>query len=168
MNTKIKIFVLFAVFLTSSCGPTPKEAEAYNRFLSAKQHELKYAGDSLEEAFKSFDTIIIEQAYVHAKKHAAEFSEMLSRTKSLGDDSSLLIAHQNYLKTYRKVLNNEYRQMFNLYKLPDEEYGLEGEKKFRKLHTQKNHRLKKAYLDLYDAQQKFAERYNLILKKKQK
>ncbi len=162
------LFIISTLIFATSCGPTPKEADRYNRQLTAWQHQVKFAGDSLEKAFRTFDSVLIEKKLKRAELITKRNINALKQKGKLKNDASLYKAHLKYVMIYDTVLHQEYTQMLNLYRLPDEKYGIEGDKKFQKLQTAKNRKLKKAFLELSITQNEFAERYNLKLKKKVK
>jgi len=168
MNKRL-IIPAFAILslIMASCGATPKQADLYNRQLTQWQSDVKTAGDSLEQTFRSFDSLLIKDALANAKLITKRNIVALKDKGFLRNDSTLYNAHIKYAYTYQHVLDNEYEKMYKLYCLPDEEYGLKGDKAFRKLQLEKNQKLNAAFFDLAQAQTDFAERYNLTLKKKQ-
>lgn len=161
------IFVFSLSVVLSACGPTPKQAVAYNRKLTYWQLQVKVAGDSLESALMSFDTLKIKVALDSAKIYVHRNLRALSERGKLKNDSLLYVAHRDYLRCMDSVLHEEYQTMYRLYCLPDEDFGLKGENEFVKVQTTKNQRIKKAFVKLSNAQQDFANRYNLILKKEE-
>ncbi len=164
--SKIVLIISVTIFFLTSCGPTPKQADVYNRQLTLWQLQVKATGDSLEQAFMNFDSVQIGIALEKARVLTKRNQNALAEKGILKGDSSLYVAHREYLKIYSQVLDNEYEEMYKLYRMPDENFGAGGETKFRKLQTTKNQKIKESFLYLRQIQEEFAADYNLILKKK--
>ncbi|MEA2042105.1 MAG: hypothetical protein U9N85_06085 [Bacteroidota bacterium] len=153
---------LFAVVVTS-CGPNPKEANEYKMRIDSLQKAVVVAGNNVELAFESFDTVKIEQSLRHANLICENSLKQLRKVTPITRDSILYENTGAFFISFRKVLENEYQEKFNLYRIPDEQFTLENEKQVERLNTSKKQKLSKASQKLKDAEYEFAERFNLTV-----
>jgi predicted RND superfamily exporter protein len=162
---KKNLIIIIILLLTfSACGPTPKEAAEYNTKLALYHNQVVNQINVLEESFKNFDTVKINIEIEKTKELTAKNYKKILKIGALDGDSSLYRADSVYFKRCFELLSNEYKMMYNLYRLPDEEYGEEGEFKFKKLQFEKDRKFTQVYEQYLDAQEKFALKYSLVLK----
>ena len=164
MNNHKKLFIAIISLSLSglwACGPTPQDAKEYKEKITSLHKAVVKSGDSIESAFASLDTIKIEKALKNADVISSKAISELKKLTPISRDSLLYKKTGNFFMTFRKVLNDEYKEKFSLYCIPDEQFNLENEKQIEKIDIARKEKLKTAAKKLEDAEFEFAERYNL-------
>lgn len=159
--TKPTFFILILAFLAVACGPNPKDAKAYKEKLGAIHYRVVQIGDSLEDAFASYDTMQIKYTMYRANIVSKNAIEDLKHIKPITPDSVLYKRTGQYFQTFRQVLGNEYREKLHLYCIPDEAFTYQNQQEVARLDASKKEKLRTAARNLKEAEQEFAERYNL-------
>ncbi len=149
------------IFIVSSCGLSPKEAKKYKDKLHAVHLPVVQIGDSLEAAFASYDTVKILNLMQEADIVSQEAINSMKEIEPFTPDSILYKRTWTFFSVFRKVLDNEYKIKFELYCIPDEYFTFQNQKEISRLDAAKKEKLRTAALKLKEAEEEFAERYNL-------
>lgn len=161
MKNNVFLLALISVLIFVSCGPTTKEAGVYSRKVVKVHNGVIYGLDSLDKSFKTFDTLAIEKAYIYAEKRAVKGKSLLKdKIGYLNSDTTLYYAEMKFINTALKVLRNEYKKMFDLYRKP--EYTLDDDKEFTIILQKKDEKIITAMDYVISSQENFSEEYNIV------
>ena len=136
---KCKLFILLAGFLFLACSnnntePNSNEKEEilpktfesasdYNNAIVKLQASIFYCFDELEQAINNFEP---EEMNAALNKAKSTVNNALLELKSFGGFKENFLyfeAAKNFFETYLNLLENEYSQLVDLYKLSDESFG---------------------------------------------
>jgi len=158
-------FMMMALLLMAlaSCGPTPKEAGAYNDKLMAQQKAVVLKYDKMLE---TFDT------YVPAKMDAALLSlmEQLDVSKNIVRDIEPVAGGEalkeevlRYISVFEDAASDDFDYLIRLYKVPENEFTAEVRIQWDSRYKEVDTKLKDAAAHLKAVQQAFAENFNLTI-----
>ncbi len=170
MKSKYFLLLLVIVGLLSSCGPTPEEAAAYNDSIVTVQLEIDVKINALIESYHNYidediqTTEGIEKAYNDAMAQVDKSIQTVAGMENFAESSELKDDATKLFGTYKSLLENEYKEMMQLYALPDSSYTQEHDEKWENLNSSSISKTKEAIELFVKAQQKFVTKYKLALK----
>lgn len=166
---KIASIGLFAVIMFSmiSCGPTSEQAIAYNDKIIDQQVAIINKVDALNTSFKTWENKAgMDKAWTEAVKQVETSTTEVTAMDAFDKNSDFKEAALKLFGIYKEVLNNEYKEMLALYKLPNDLFTKEQEERWGKLSEQAFEKMDKALNELKPVQAQFAEKYKFEINKK--
>ena len=164
----ITILILSATIFFASCGPSPKQAAKYNSAVTVLEKRVIKVIDSLDRSYKTFDTILIYTALLHAEEITKKNKDILiKRLPPIGRDSSLYKAEYKFFNTILALLKEQYYKMYRLQCIPSEKYTDKEEKYYLKIRNKKDEIIQTAFDKFRKTQSEFADRYHIKLKNKE-
>jgi hypothetical protein len=164
-----KLFLLLAflpLLLFTQCGPTTEDAIAYNDKIIAEEFAVIGTIDELSNALGTYDPAKIELALNAAK---AQVDKSIEAVKKIGDfdgNSEFLDATLNLFNVFKSQLNNEYKEQFEIYKLPIEQYTTKEENRYNELNKIIDTQYFPAFDKFSKTQDEFATKWKFELEKK--
>lgn len=163
---KISCFITLTFFIVS-CSSKKEEAIIYNNNLVNKQIKLVNLIDKLDECFQDTNCNV-KILYDSLCRTTINYIDSLKTIDNFEGDSTLKVQFKNLLSLYRKVIENDYKQLIDLYFSIDSLDFNEDtikllEKRAKILYDSINNKIKSANDRFIVYQKKFAEKYGFKL-----
>jgi hypothetical protein len=153
------LVLVLGVVILNSCGPTTEQATAYNDAIIDEQVAVMDKINAVYDAFKGQDPASMDKAYTDAVNQVKTGTDVVSKMEKFGGSTEFRDGAIELFKVYQSVLDNEYKEMITIYKLPDEEYTPEQETKWNTLSDQALGKMDTALEKLKKIQADFAKKY---------
>ncbi len=167
MKTRNLIFAVMLMLVGFSACKQESPAE-YNDKIIAKQRLVVEKIDDLKKAIDDYYVLPEDVAFdrMDSAYNAAVFEidsaiTFLNNVEPFKDDASLKNAAIVLFTAYQDVVQHEYKQMIELYKLPDEDFQEEDAKTLDNLKQTSTDKLNTAFNNFVKVQKEFADKYNL-------
>ncbi|MEI6764274.1 MAG: hypothetical protein WCM76_01460 [Bacteroidota bacterium] len=149
-----------------SCGPTSDQAIAYNDKIIDQQVAIINKMDGLNTSFKDWSNKEgMDKAYAEAIKQVEVSITEVTAMDAFDKNTEFKEGALSLFKVYKSVLDNEYKEMVALYKLPDNLFTKEQEDKWTSLSEQALNKMDNGLNELKPIQSKFAEKYKFEINK---
>jgi len=165
------IIFIFLIIAFSSCKSTffnngksiSQQAADYNDLIINQQIAIVGTIDILAESFKEYIPEKMDEALNNAINQTNKSIEYLNGLENFYKNSEFKDGALILFNVYKSVLEYEYKEMVEIYKLSDMEFTEEHSKKFDEFSALANYRTDIAFKEFVDIQDKFAKKYELIL-----
>jgi hypothetical protein len=128
MKIKIVMYSLFLpAFMLLSCGNSPEEAKKYDQAIISGQVAVNGKIEALLESFKEAEPGKMDSAYADAVLQLEAAMDTLLNMNAFKGGSDLRESALTLFGVYRSVLDNEFREIITVLKLPDDQYTKENE-----------------------------------------
>ncbi len=164
MRNTLSFTLILAVFtLITACGPSKEQARTYNDAITSEQVRVMEKFDALFAAFKNFeDMVALDAAYSETQKAVEDAAAHIREMADFDGKTYFRDAGVELMGTYKSVLDNEFRQMIDIYKLPEEAYTLEKKEEWAKLQEEAVRKMDEALEKIKATQETFAREYGYI------
>lgn len=155
----------FAMFLMVSCGPSAKDAVAYND----KVMDIVNGLTATHNAFLSqldghnIDSLKMTQQQFSEKAKAS--MEELNKLGAFADKKEFLDAATEYFKTIGSMADNEGKQMVDIMTKDSSQVTMDDVSKVEQLGTQFDETYNKTFNMIQEAQKKFATEWKFEIEK---
>ncbi len=156
-------FTLLIVLLFSQCGPTIQEAVDYNDKLVAEEYTITEKINDLDEAFTTYEPANIEPALDAAKNQVDKSIKILEELGGFDGDKIFVDSYSELFKVFKSLLNNEYAEQLEIYKLSEDEYTEEKRIRYNELNKLINDKYNDASEKTSAAQEVFSEKWGFEL-----
>lgn len=154
--------ILIAMVMTS-CGPTPQQAVDYNDKIIAEQSLIDASLSVFIEALQDGDIEEIEETYADAVKQNEIGTDVVSKMEDFDGKTDLKDAALKLFDVYKSLLENEYKEMVDIKKLPDNKVTDEVVEKWEDLAEKSSEELDRGMEILKTAQVEFSVKYRFTL-----
>ena len=163
-----KVVMILSIFFSSvlliSCSDTTtKDASKYNDSIVAQQEKVISKFDELDSTFSEYDASKMDAAYDITEKQIISSIDNINKLGNFKDKSDLKDATIKLFETYKSILENEYKKMIILSKLPENKFTSIEENKLEQLSTDIDKKLNEAFEEFTKKQREFASKYNFQL-----
>lgn len=167
---RIIYFLLISIFVLSLHSCKKESAADYNNTIIEQQIAIVLSIDNLKKAIDNYNAIPAKDAIAGMNKSFDEAISLLDSginvvkaLKPFKKDETFKNGALTLFEIYKQIVENEYKEIINLYKIPDEMFKPEDQQKLDELLTNSNKKLEEAYNTFTAIQKQFAEKYNLTL-----
>jgi len=167
---KIIYLLLIPIFIFSLQSCKKESAADYNNSIIEQQIAIVLSIDNLKKAIDNYNAIPAKDAIEGMNKMYDEAIFQLdsgitvvTALDPFKKDATLKTAALTLFNSYKKIIETEYKEIINLYKIPDEMFKTEDQQKLDKLLTESNQKLEESFNAFSLVQKQFAEKHNLTL-----
>jgi hypothetical protein len=164
-----KLFLVLAflpLLLFTQCGPTTEDAIAYNDKIIAQEFAVIGTIDELQNALATYDPAKIEPALNAAKVQVDISIEAVKLIGGFDKNNDFLDATLNLFNVFKSQINNEYKEQFEIYKLPIDQYTTTEENRYNELNKIIDDQYFPAFDKFSKAQDEFAAKWKFELEKR--
>ena len=159
--------IISAIVICSlvSCSYDSGKAFKYNDELVGQQVAIN---NKIERLFDSFKTHVPEEmdtAYSNAVLRLKEGTDSVSKMDAFDGKTDLRDATLDLFKVYQSVLDNEFKEIIGINKLPDDQYTKEKENRCKDLEDQIMHKIDIGLAKLNIVQEEYMKQNKLDLEK---
>jgi hypothetical protein len=151
---------LFSVMLIS-CGSSVERAKNYNHDIIKEQVAINTKIENLFDSFKNYIPEKMDTVYAEAVTQLKAGMDSVSKMDAFDGNTEFRDAAIALFNIYDSVLNNEFKEMITLLKLPEKQYNKEKEERCITLRDQIMHKIDVGFTKLTHVQNNFAKEYNL-------
>ncbi len=155
------LFIAVGVLFLGACNT--QDPVKYNNDLITEQLKIVEKIDDLKKAIDNFNVlspeVAIDQMNIAYDNAVFQIDSGLLKVKNMEnfkDDATLKNGATELFTNYKSVVENEYKNVIELYKIPDNMFTKEDSEKLEKLLQEGNEKLSLAYVDFQKVQQTFA------------
>ena len=155
-------FIMIALFvgILSSCGPTSDQAVDYNDKIINEQIAIFEKMELLIDAYENYQPDLMDAAYEVTLTQITKSSANVEALADFDGSTTFRDAGVTLFKLYKSVLENEHKQIIELLKLPDSQYGDAEVKLTGDLSEAADEKINSGIEDLDVIQKEFATKYN--------
>ncbi len=169
MKKLLSVFaVLSLIFIIQACKR--ESAVDYNNRIIEHQQAIVYKIDRLKKAIDNYDILpadeavkVMNVAYDSALFRIDSGLKYIKKVEDFRGDKSLRDGAENLFNDYKNIIEKDYKQIIELYKIPDEMFTKEDVQTLDSLLETSNAKLEKSFKDFKDIQKEFAKKYDLEL-----
>jgi len=166
--TKFKslLLVIVAAMAITSCGmmgPSTDQAVEYNDNVILRQIAIMDKIEALEESFDEYIPEEMDAALDDALNTTDEGIKYLEGLEEFGGSFEFRDHSLTFFKVYKGVLDNEYSEMVEIYKLPTEEYTEAEQERWGDLREKAWDKIDEGLAEFNEYQETFATKYNFIV-----
>ena len=166
-KTLLFSIVSIMVMAFTACGPTKEEAITFNDKIINEQVLIIEKINLLYDALEKYeDHNGMDFAYSEALKQLETGTNVVSKLEKFGGSNDFRDGALQLFEIYKSVLQNEFKRMIDLSKLPDEQYTSEQEDEYKMLHQVVSKKMDDGLKDLNEIQREFAAKYKFEIEKK--
>lgn len=162
------IGVLFLVALMQSCSQ--ESAVDYNNRIIMQQQEIVYKIDSLKKAIDQYNILpqseaidLMNAAYDSVIFQIDSSLSYMSTVEDFKGDLSLKDAAINLFTSYKEIMEEDYKQIIELYKIPDAMFSVSDQQRLDSLLEGSNQKLEDVLNTFVEIHTKFADNNNLVI-----
>ncbi len=162
------ITVTFLLLSVQSCKH--ETAKMYNNKIINQQVKIVRGIENLKKAIDDYNVIPPIEAiknmsivYDSTIFQIDTSIALIDAMKPFKNDNSLQQAAKKLFSDYKGIIEQNYKQIIELYKLPDQMFTKSDQKKLDSLLKDANVKLQSSYNKFYAAQKAFADKYKLSL-----
>jgi predicted metal-binding transcription factor (methanogenesis marker protein 9) len=167
---KKNLFFALLLFVGVFSACKQESPAEYNDKIIAKQRLIVEKIDDLKKAIDDYNILPedvafakMDEAYNIAVFEIDSAIAFLNTVEPFKDDASLKNAAIVLFTAYQDVVQHEYKQMIELYKLPDDKFKEEDAKTLDNLKQTSIDKLNQAFDNFVKVQKEFAEKNNLSI-----
>jgi hypothetical protein len=161
MKKVLLIIPAIVICFIASCGHDTSMAVKYNDALVGRQVAINNKIEKLFDSFKSHISGKMDTAYSEALSGLKEGTDSVSQMDAFDGKTDLRDAALGLFNVYQSVLDNEFKEIIELHKLPDEQYTKEKESRCKDLQDQIMHKIDIGLAKLNAVQQDFMKENKL-------
>lgn len=155
------------VLAFTACAPTKEEAISFNDKIINEQvliiDKINLLFDALDDYTDHAGT---DLAYSEALKQLETGTDVVSKLPKFGGSTEFRDEALKLFATYKSVLQNEFKKMIALSKLPDEQYLQQEEEEYKSLNKMASEKMDDGLQELNAIQREFAAKYKFEIEKK--
>lgn len=162
------ITVISVLFLLQSCKQ--ESAEEYNNKIINQQVSIVKQIDNLKKSIDDYNILPAAEALKNMDKayDSTVFQidsglAFMETVKPFKKDNSLQEASKTLFNAYKGIVEQDFKQIIELYKLPDSMFTTVEQKKLDSLINLSNQKLQEVYDNFMKSQKSFAKKYKLNL-----
>lgn len=159
--------ILLLIF-TQACNK--ESAEDYNNKIILQQKAIVEEIDNLKKAIDDYNVLPasdaitnMDNAYDSTVFKIDSAIAFLETVEPYKDDATLLDAAKVFFTTYKQIVEDDYKQIIELYKLPDKMFTQDDQQKLDDLLNSTKVELEKSFDKFLKAQKEFSKKNNLNL-----
>lgn len=159
---KLAVVILFVASFYSCDRINQKIAIKHNDAVIEASDKVVFAFDKLNSALATFNPDSIDMALTAYNLQVNNSLQELNKVVSI-NDTSLKAGTREMLHVFKSVGDNEYKQISNIYHIPDSLYTEKEEKEVTDIATAIDEKIEAAQLKQKNAQKQFAKKFNFEL-----
>jgi hypothetical protein len=153
--------IVCGLMLIAACGPTKDQAITYNDAIT-DEHALVM--DKFDALFASYDEYenpsAMDNAYTDAVNAVDAATKNFEAMKDFDGETAFRDEAIALMKVYKSLLDNEFKQMIVIYKLPEDQYTEEKKAEWQGLRDEAVRKMDEGLAKIKAEQEKFAAKYN--------
>jgi hypothetical protein len=157
-NKFVWLLIGLAGFL-QSCGPSQKDAAAYNDSVVSLLDTVLKADYLFINSLES-DTVVLQQNYNLLLSVCGYSQKQVNEIAAFNNEDSLKMAARKYLDTYKSICENEYLSMKRIVSQPQENISFEDDELFNQMLDSSEAKRLRITFDFEKAQNSFAHKYD--------
>lgn len=168
ITLKLTLFIALIYSLSISCKK--QDPVEYNNSIIKLQREAIFSIDNLKKNIDSYSTAYQEESIKNINKSydssyflISRNIEVLKSMKSYKDDDTLRIAAIALFNVYIDILENYYKPLIEIYKLPASQFTDADHEAVANYDFSANKKLDNSFKKFSEIQVKFARKYKLLL-----
>lgn len=166
MKRTMTLVMLTAVLFFTACGPTTDDAIKYNDQIIDQQVKIIGTIDNLYDALEKWTNHGgMDAAYQNAMKQVELGTADVSAMDKFDGSTEFKDAALKLFGIYKSVLDNEFKEMIAINKLPDDQYTTEMKAKFDQLNDMAFKKMDDGLNELQVVQNRFAAKYKFEIEK---
>ncbi len=169
MKKLLSIFtVIFAIVMLQSCKQ--ESPVDYNNSIITQQQAIVYKIDNLKKAIDKYSYIPADEAIkgMNASYDSLMFQidsglNFISHLEDFNGDNSLKDAANTLFTSYKSIVEGDYKQVIELYKIPDQYFKPQDQQELDSLLVTSNKKLEDALNAFIEVHTQFADKNNLTI-----
>ena len=167
-----KLLLLFLTISFISLNQSCKQESpvVYNDLIISHQRKIVEKIDNLKKSINNFNVlpadVALEEIDIAYDQTIAQIDSgivFLKEVESFKSDTSYKKGAYTLFKNYKSIVENEFKQIIEIYRIPENLYSQEDGVKLDKLNELSTQKFNEAYDNFLKVQAKFAEDNNLVL-----
>jgi len=163
MKKLIGFILIASVLVFSACTPSTEEAAAYNDTIIAEQSLVIEKIDAVTESFVDYIPEVMDKSLKDASEQVNKSIANVTAFENFDKTDDYKNAALELFNVYKSVIDNEFKEMVAIYKIPDADFKDEHFEQFDDLQTTALDKMDKAETKFSAFQEEFAKKYNLQL-----
>jgi len=151
------------VAMLISCKPSKEDALKYNDALVNEEILVIKAESAFTDAVINNRQNELDSLYQIFLKQIDISIANVNNIKPIGDENKFKDATLSLLSTYKSVVNNEYAEVLEIAKVPDDEFTQEHNNNMNLLSEKIDEKLEKEIQNFLNAQKELAKKYDLSI-----
>jgi hypothetical protein len=151
------------LFLLTACGPTTDQAVAYNDQLIAEQIKIVDKLNALDQSLEDYESGLFAQAHADLLTQIEASTKVVTAAEDFDGKADYKTELLALFTAYKSAAEGEYKQMVDIYQLPDSLYTKDDENRFNELWAASNEKINGAMDKFNVFQESFATKWNFAL-----